>query len=100
MVPNYLGRVTDLGSASIGWGRNGESHLIAANSSTLLRGTLPLALDKPLAKESRSAPLIPGQDHAAGERPRLHQVQVHPACQRGEERRAAAHEDRMGDDLV
>lgn len=49
------------------------------------------------AEESRSAPrLVPGQDHAAGKRPRLHQVQVHPAVQRGEERSAAAHQDRMG----
>lgn len=32
------------------------------------------------AEESRSAPrLVPGQDHAAGKRPRLHQIQVHPA---------------------
>ena len=50
-----------------------------------------------LAKESRSAPrLVPGQDHAAGKRPRLHQVQVHPAVQRGEERSATAHKDRIG----
>ena len=49
------------------------------------------------AKESRSAPrLVPGQDHAAGKRPRLHQVQVHPAVQRGEERSATAHKDRIG----
>ena len=34
--------------------------------------------------------LVSGQDHAAGKRPRLHQVQVHPAVQRGEERCAAA----------
>lgn len=52
----------------------------------------------PIARrESRSAPrLVPGQDHAAGKRPRLHQVQVHPAVQRGEERSAAAHQDRIG----
>ena len=49
------------------------------------------------AVESLSAPrFVPGQDHAAGKRPRLHQVQVHPAVQRGEERCAAAHQDRMG----
>ena len=45
--------------------------------------------------DERSAPrLVPGEHHAAGERPCLHQVQVHPAIQRGEERRAAAHQDR------
>lgn len=49
------------------------------------------------AEESPSAPpLVPGQDHAAGKRPRLDQVQVHPAVQRGEERGAAAHQNRMG----
>lgn len=49
------------------------------------------------AEESPSAPpLVPGQDHAAGKRPRLHQVQVHPAVQRGEERSATAHQDRIG----
>ena len=42
-----------------------------------------------------SASSVPGQNHPAGKRPRLHQVQVHPAIQRGEERRAAAHQDRM-----
>ena len=49
------------------------------------------------AEELRLAPrLVPGQDHAAGKRPRLHQVEVHPAVQRGEERSAAAHQDWMG----
>jgi hypothetical protein len=49
------------------------------------------------AEESPSAPrLVLRQDHAAGKRPRLHQVQVHPAVQRGEERSAAAHQDRIG----
>src|SRR5262249_1770351 len=46
-----------------------------------------------------SAPgLVPGQEHAVGKRPGLHQVQVHPVVQGREERRPAAHQDRMGDD--
>src|SRR5207248_11342946 len=48
-----------------------------------------------------SAPgLVPGQEHAVGKRPGLHQVQVHPVVQGREERRAAAHQDRVGDDRV
>src|SRR3954469_10611276 len=44
--------------------------------------------------------LIPRQDHAAGKRPGLHQVQVHPVVQGRKERRAAAHQDRCGDQHV
>src|SRR5207302_841372 len=48
-----------------------------------------------------SAPrLVPGQEHAVGKRPGLHQVQVHPVVQGREERRAAAYQDRVGDDRV
>src|SRR6266581_4661355 len=48
-----------------------------------------------------SAPgLVPGQEHAVGKRPGLHQVQVHPVVQGREKRRAAAHQDRVGDDRV
>src|SRR4051812_45590123 len=48
-----------------------------------------------------SAPgLVPGQDHAVGKRPGLHQGQVHPVVQGREERRAAAHQDRCGDQHV
>ena len=62
--------------------------------------SLPSSLPWPRGVEkARLAPrLVPGQNHPAGKRPRLHQIQVHPAIQRGEERRAAAHQDRMGDD--
>src|SRR5580698_2836742 len=41
--------------------------------------------DRGRVEETRLAPrLVPGQNHPAGKRPRLHQVQVHPAIQRGE----------------
>jgi len=44
--------------------------------------------------------LVPGQENAAGKRPGLHRGQVHPAAEGGEERRAAADEDRVGDERV
>jgi hypothetical protein len=40
------------------------------------------------------------QEHAVGKGPGLHQGQVHPVVQGREERCAAAHQDRVGDDRV
>src|SRR6185295_15162810 len=44
--------------------------------------------------------LVPGQEYAVGKRAGLDQVQVHPVVQGREERRAAAHQNRVGDDRV
>ena len=75
----------------------------ATNSETPPNGHgIPLGGPSPRRSEvGYSAPgLVPGQEHAVGKRPGLHQVQVHPVVQGREERRAAAHQDRVGDDRV
>src|SRR5207247_4382165 len=72
----------------------GGNHLFAGRPIYVQRRELDDAV-------GYSAPgLVPGQEHAVGKRPGLHQVQVDPVVQGREERRAAAHQDRVGDDRV
>src|SRR3954451_1020358 len=72
------------------------------STTAVLTATRSLGGPSPRRSEVGYSPpgLVPGQEHAVGKRPGLHQVQVHPLVHGSEERRAAAHQDRVGDDRV
>src|SRR5256884_9236572 len=78
--------------------RSASISTMAVTTKGILSPRLPVASPR-RSEVGYSAPgLVPGQEHAVGKRPGLHQVQVHPVVQGREERRAAAHQDRVGED--